>query len=37
MLSTQPDSIPHPCYTLYKYIHLCLFTQGRGEGGKVNQ
>jgi hypothetical protein len=26
--------IPPPlCYTLYKYIPLYLFTQGRGEGG----
>jgi hypothetical protein len=38
MLSTQPDPIP-PCYTLYKYIPLYLFTQGRVGGGvgEVNQ
>jgi hypothetical protein len=29
MLSTQPDPIP-PCYTLYKYMPLYLFTQGVG-------
>ncbi len=34
MLSTQPDPIPPPptCYTLYNYIPLYLFTQGRGRG-----
>jgi hypothetical protein len=40
MLSTQPDPLPPPCYKLYEYIPLYLYTQGRGkegEGGKVNK
>jgi hypothetical protein len=35
-LSTQPDPLP-PRYTLYKYIPLYLFTQGRGGGGKGSE
>ncbi len=31
-LHTTRSPLP-PCYTLYKYITLYLFTQGRGEGG----
>ncbi len=34
MLSTQPDPLPLPCYTLYKYIPLYLFTTGKGGGGE---
>ncbi len=30
-LSEAPDPLPPPRYTLYEYIPLYLFTQGRGE------
>jgi hypothetical protein len=33
MLSTQPDPPPPLCYTLYEYIPLYLFSQGRWDGG----
>jgi hypothetical protein len=33
-MSEAPDPLPPPpCNTLYEYIPLYLFTQGRGEGG----
>jgi hypothetical protein len=33
MLSTQPDPHPPLLYTLYEYIPLYLFTQGKRGGG----
>ena len=35
-LSEAPDPLPPPCYSLYEYIPLYLFKQGKG-GRWVNQ
>ncbi len=37
MLSTQPDAFPPPCYSLYIYIPLYLFTQGGGGGRSTSE
>jgi hypothetical protein len=34
--NTQCRTPPPPCYTLYKYIPLYLFTHGKGEGGRLS-
>jgi hypothetical protein len=34
-LQTTRTPTPSPCYTLYEYISLYLFTQGRGGGGRI--